>query len=615
MTSSIEPQYHVVVVDGDIEVSVIENNRHIFERANLRLATTETTARLIRDKGYSVTVFDKQNTIHEMGIQQAVRSLFSQWKAQFTDVFEGYNLAQLSENFFSYRVIGDWLHVLSWVFQLVQNLNRKGLNVFVFSKTQNVLKAFLAVAESLGVLIEVQGDKNFKQKKTRKYLFFVRDFVVRYFGAKLNNIINILQYRPRRTRTVAFIHTIPEFSFYKKLSSAFEKEGVPISVARALVGREIWVSGPLFMLDSFLSLRGLLKLVRWRRRFSAQFKSLSASGFSGSFCFKGVSLYNIVKDDLWRFYQADLPSLIKSILCAERFFDKSPTNCVLFTTTWNVYEQGVLEVARRRGILSIQIMHALLEGPSSVFSETVNSPAADYYLVWGDYYKRQIDAFKRHTTVISVGYPLMEEILSREVVPIEVDNDLLILPSPYSERHLKYFIELIAAAVSRFPKLRCVVKMHPSQPESQAEMYRGVLKKYGVNCSVLTHANLDNLMRRSRLVVQTQSTVAMEAIIRDLPVVNIALSAEDSFSSEWGNDKAIISVRSVDEMVDCIEKVVITRDSSYLTALKEARQCFQISHFLPAGFSAARSKETLARYVGDIIAGKMGKENVYGHEV
>jgi len=235
----------------------------------------------------------------------------------------------------------------------------------------------------------------------------------------------------------------------------------------------------------------------------------------------------------------------------------------------------------------------------------MHKPEAEYYLVWGQYYKEQMDKFETPTQVLVAGYPFFQDAV-RDVQNYSNGNgaEVLVLPSPYSRRHLLSFTNIIAASVSAYSNLKCVIKMHPSEPAENVGFYEDIFSKYGVSCSVLRSGNLSQLMCQSKIIIQSQSTTALEGLMREKVVVEIPLPEEDNFDSSWTEGGAILKADSVESLSRYIEKVVVKPDATFMSQVADRRKQFCETFFSSESIKPECVNDVWVKAIKNIVSEK-----------
>ncbi len=170
------------------------------------------------------------------------------------------------------------------------------------------------------------------------------------------------------------------------------------------------------------------------------------------------------------------------------------------------------------------------------------------------------------------GINCKQRICQRWQIPIE--NDFLILLTAgyvevgvWSTEQRRQFILAITKAVTALPNTKLIIKLHPSEKESD---YREIVKDLGYMSVICRDVDLGELLNACSLAISVSSTTALEAMALQKPVVMVNLFNPGSsfyqgsgalYVSKEGDilpaiKQALYNTPVIDEMRKSIEKFV-----------------------------------------------------------
>lgn len=125
------------------------------------------------------------------------------------------------------------------------------------------------------------------------------------------------------------------------------------------------------------------------------------------------------------------------------------------------------------------------------------------------------------------------------------------IPSPYNERN--DFTYSVLDAAKKFRDYQWVIKIRPGD---DMNFYKKAAEKTGINAIFIEDVSiLHDLLNASDLVIVSQSTVGLEAVLLDKPVIDINLTAAPFFQ-EYIKYNAAISIRDRNKIVHSIKYVL-----------------------------------------------------------
>ena len=200
---------------------------------------------------------------------------------------------------------------------------------------------------------------------------------------------------------------------------------------------------------------------------------------------------------------------------------------VILTSQNSIFEKALLAVAKLHDIPVVLVQHGLGEGVVNpdIFQNTKIA-------VFGGMSKKRLLKVGISENNITVVGPIIFDEISRykklkKEEPKKEKNEIMIITEPFVESNRvsknKYFtyIKKIIREINTIDKVNVTIKLHPS--EKGLETYKKIVKEMSYNNVKVTQkvgsSYLYQSIIESDLVIEFGSTVAVEAMILDVPVI------------------------------------------------------------------------------------------------
>ncbi|OIO62560.1 hypothetical protein AUJ69_02770 [Candidatus Woesearchaeota archaeon CG1_02_47_18] len=335
-------------------------------------------------------------------------------------------------------------------------------------------------------------------------------------------------------------------------------------IARALLDPKV-IASYTHALDCFRK--------RWRQLESDQ-------EFINLFRFKGLQLWPVIKRRLQHCFCARLGSFAGSALnieIARSFLRRERIDCVIAISE-NAAWSNFIFASRLEGTPCIGVQHGAIfsrnisymfhKDETTLGYDETRCPLADKTAVYGPYYKKLLvneGHYPKGSILVSgqVRTDLIahrkqlysrEGFIRREGLP---ENARIILyasiPDAIITREQRSLgAEAILSAVSRLRNVFLIVKMHPA--EADATLYRELASRFRVNNLKMVPASSDlyEQLDASELLVTTNSTVSLEAVLFSKPVVLLNMVCDFDSMDLARNGLAAVVTR-VDKTYDVIK--------------------------------------------------------------
>lgn len=248
------------------------------------------------------------------------------------------------------------------------------------------------------------------------------------------------------------------------------------------------------------------------------------------------------------------------------------------TTTLN---RSIVQSMRHRGNPTVTIQHGYgcsFPSPVGYFSRET-----DYVAVWGDGGRRYYEqwGYPRENIVI-VGHPIftaydkgrMRSRGKRYLAELGFDTNRPVVlwathPADfhYTSIHLgqERLVDAVVEVAHKFPQIQWLVKPHPGDTDTSLDRR---LAELGVEGKVLRQVELTPLLAACTALLVTRSTVALETMALDRPVIICNLGDVPDYV-EFADKNAAPRADSVESLAELIEQIVINGKDDYGPARAE----------------------------------------------
>lgn len=406
------------------------------------------------------------------------------------------------------------------------------------------------------------------------YILCLRDLGVYRDIRRLRSIGKIIRNRELE-RTIVFLD-VPNEVFLpikrdlqaRRLGNLMSISEYTIANARKWPGREL-----ASMIASWRSLEELDELAK-------------------TLVYADVPVGEILARRFARFLSDECPYLARCIEGAENFIrDAKPSIVVVFEDITPIH-RAIIKVCKTRGIPTLVIQHGMLGTDMRGFH--VMPVEADRQAVWGTPSKEwAIKRGKPRESQVITGNPRFDLIATarsnyhtrRITVCRELGLDsgagiVMIASSYYQASNSCYTPEDVEAfladtltAMKRFPEKSIVVKLHPAYAREFEAITRSLIEQLQVAKAIVTERFLWELLDMCDLVVTEASTVGLEGILFDKPVIIFnPPSARDASLNPYMGTDSVINVYKAEDLVPAIKDALY--DSQMRTRLTKARKEF-----------------------------------------
>lgn len=333
-----------------------------------------------------------------------------------------------------------------------------------------------------------------------------------------------------------------------------------------------------FYLSFHVSRRKKYK-AHWER-YEKLWEALSMScDFKALFTYYDIPIWHLVQKKISEYFIYSFPRMISNIYFLEEFFQKKNIKCVILRNDHKEFEKTLIYAARRFQIPSLVLQHGIL-------AETNGHHVllADWFLAWGkasqEWYQKMGNLDQK---VIVTGnlrfdhFPKWKPLMSKEIFyhkfKLNLEKKIILFVTQQINKFSSFWTEdlfhmkaeIILKTLSRFSSenfghCQLVIKVDPYESISP---YHDLIRKntsLDVDSTALKDVDLYTLLFFSDMVITLDSTVALEAMFFDKPVIVFNLTQRPD-RVPYAAKRAALGVYKKEDLSFAIEKILYDEES------------------------------------------------------
>lgn len=297
--------------------------------------------------------------------------------------------------------------------------------------------------------------------------------------------------------------------------------------------------------------------------------------YKDNFKYGNIPLWNLLEDELEYTFRIRLANIIEYIELIKSAHKKEKIDIILLHDDILEFPRTVVRIGKLLGIPSLVILHGILAGRK----HTHNNPLADKTAVWGDIcVDTMTERYGTSRDMLAVTGNPRFDVLSQGVkidknslyqkIGINTNKGLIIyttqphvgLTANDSPLEKEILLREVINAMKEFPDKQLVIKLHPSESQKVYESmtidrYRSILNEMNSDAILLERINLYELISICELVIILNSTVGLEAMILEKPVIAINLTNQPD-TVPYAESGAAIGVHKAEDIVPVIKKAL-----------------------------------------------------------
>ncbi|ARJ22189.1 CDP-glycerol glycerophosphotransferase family protein [Bacillus sp. ISL-8] len=271
---------------------------------------------------------------------------------------------------------------------------------------------------------------------------------------------------------------------------------------------------------------------------------------------------------------SDLPIMIEKLNMAYFIFKEQDISSVIVGTTEDVTSRALTFLSRSEGIPSYCLQHGAIMGEEAYFPVF-----ATKQVVYGKYEEDwYLQKGSSESQIEIVGHPRFDDIFNRTYMDkkelfktLKIDPTTKVIFIATQPFKTSFYIELTEKLV-KDKNITVIIKPHPwEKGRNLVEEYIRLSKLYPNVKYITNEVNMYDVILHANLVVISNSTVGLEAMLLDIPVVVYKSLLEDRDYKYYDTLDWLVN-HSIEDMLSTVEKVL--NDSSQSSLAKELRRKF-----------------------------------------
>ncbi len=226
----------------------------------------------------------------------------------------------------------------------------------------------------------------------------------------------------------------------------------------------------------------------------------------------------------------------------------------------SLYERCIMMASHKLNKPCYIIQHGTGAGTANP-----NATESTKFLVFSDMYKKRLMSFGITEKNIEIVGPIIFDEINSFIGKSKPSNQILLVTEPFVERNMLdegFYFESIKKILLSIPiNIQVKIKMHPS--EKLYDKYVKLIKECSLsNVEIINQVGVNVLyeaINNSNIIIEFGSTVAIEAMILDKPVITINLSSGTGNYEIIKKSKATMEIE-IDNLTISI-KELMTDDS------------------------------------------------------
>ena len=293
---------------------------------------------------------------------------------------------------------------------------------------------------------------------------------------------------------------------------------------------------------------------------------------------RGINLTPLLTDYIIFLIKYDLQYLIYYVELIREMLDKEKPDMVALLCEFNRDSRALIRFSKERKIPLYYIEHSIIyDGPLT------RGLDSDYMAVEGLALKERLERYGIPAEkLIVTGRPVYDEIIETKN---RIDTSLferfgldktkkivLLATNPYGEDNARKLVSAVVNSINKFDELQLIIKPHPRE---SVDFYQGVLDELNFKNGKAIGFDTFELIKISELVMVVTSTVGLEAMLCNKPVISINLFNLPE-AVPYVKSGAAIGVFQEDKVADAIRTVLYNDVAK--ARLAEARRIFVDNH-------------------------------------
>lgn len=318
--------------------------------------------------------------------------------------------------------------------------------------------------------------------------------------------------------------------------------------------------------------------------FQEKWNELSSDkGFKSVFMYKGISIWEIVHKKLSNFFTENIPRIIGNINMLEAVHKRGNIKIAVLRNDVKEFERTIILSSHLTKVPSLVIQHGILAETNGH-----NILLADKYAAWGraavDWYKRFGNAPEKfeitgnpHFDIFANWKPQLSKAALCKRFNLDEDKGIILFATQQVNKFSSFWTDdlfwvmadKLLTVMQQFPDKQLIIKVDPYE---DIEPYRDRIIGGSYN-NVVAVKDIDiyTLISFSEVIITLDSTVGLEAMIFDKPLITVNLTKRRD-RVPYAEKGAAVGVYEEESLPLAIKKTLI--DHETISQLKIGRNRF-----------------------------------------
>lgn len=503
--------------------------------------------------------------------------------------WDGFNLGKFLENHF-FKLLRSLFEMILAVRKIIDF--KSTTNVTICVEDHILASIIAATAESCGISATTEVEVSVNRSKpftTRQYW---KELLGLYLLPKTLGVLNASLIRPSKETRLFFSFAPNHFRAIWPLIKIQQYHNVGI---QSVIGRTFrkysMEQYHYHLIDSLTNCR-IWSIYRKAQREVIQTfsKENTKSTLRRKFIFEGISCFDVAEEIFLKLFSSDLPNAIRFYELSKIALSKSMPVISVFGDDASFRPRAAVAACRKLGIPSMLVQHGIIAAKEFYY------PYSDYMAVWGEHsrevlVKNGVDAGKLKVTgSCAFSIPAANDACS------ESRRKILIITQPQPtgfNRNPIPGVVTLASEISRVvinDEIELVVKVHPLE---DPHVYRAGFTEAGIKAVVQSKCDLERLIKESIVVITSYSTIAIQAVLSNTPVVCLPSVFPDDTGLR--NEDIFYHATSEVDATRIVSKILSGELESKISDALKSR--FLARYCVRTGIEATESCDTLIKYI------------------
>lgn len=279
-----------------------------------------------------------------------------------------------------------------------------------------------------------------------------------------------------------------------------------------------------------------------------------------------------------RVYTRQFPLQAMECILLRALVERKDVRCIVMASDFHHTGRLIALVGAQMGVPSLVVQHG-----ATMEIDAFGPVTATRMAVWGDISRQWlVDHGAQADRLVVTGPPQFDQLTQRKKTEqlrglvcqrLGLDPDQVVLTLAVIQLAGREMVETALEAMEVLTDFQLVVKLHPGERD-EAQLMDLVMGLGLPNAIAVKHFDIHDLLEISDVVIVWQSTVGLEALILDKPLIafQFDMPAPVPFA-EYG---AAVQVRSAEELVNAVRRILT--DKELQATLAQGRDSFVRSY-------------------------------------